>query len=935
MHAGCTAHLGDAADALLHVLGGDHHQIGQLVDDDDDLGKCRLACRQAVPVVVFQIAYADFGEEAVALEHLDHGPLQGAGGLLRVGDDRDIEVRDAVINAELDHLRVDHDELDLVGPGLIEQREDQRVHAHRFAGAGGARDEHVRQLCNVADDALAADVLADGKAQLGLGVCKLGGVDDIPQADGADDLVRHLDADGGDLFGDGRDAHVHNAQGQGQIAREIRHARELHALLKLDIIAGDGGAAGHAHDVGGDAEAVQGPLQPLLVDQDLLPAVAGGRRAATQQLHRRENVIGRILGGVDGRGHGLGLRLQFVPAQALYLRWVGNLGRDGRAAGGRLDAHALVGLLRAARRGLGLVKALDLDPRDGGGLLRAEGRNIRRRLLADDRDLRLAPGLRLLRLRSGCGDGRLCQQAQGVVRLLPKGDIRAVGPALHPFDLPRLLCGEIVRHGLDGREGVFVHGRVILALHLDLHLVGGLLHAAAAGIDPAHERQHDQHRQRPVNAQRLLKPIGEKPAEHPGALELFAVIEEHVRHLGDIGAGEIKGIGKETHDRRDKNRDQKRAEAAQGDGSAAVEEEDIGDQEKDRRGEPVAPAGKALDDIGEKLHKGALVPEIADDNDQREEEEEHASEFPADGDDRLRRRHGRRAARGLLRGGAFGPGRFRWCCFFAAAVRLCHGISVPFRTFSEYQMQDDRQDADDPAILGKSAEFASLAYVAHDVDAHDAAGHGHRRADEIGRHAGPVDPAAKGVGKGEDRRAEHRRDTQQEREVHREIPPEAGRHPRRDGHGRAREARDRRHTLAQADDERVKHRHAVLVLLPRDHFVRDIEQAARQDQHDADEDVPAVEDLHAAVDGQREKERQRGEHEHEKAARRRIPHSLLPGKRPGPRKGQQLMYHGADLRPVHKADRNQGGQIQKRLEQRMPLGEIGQLEQIVDNGKMP
>jgi hypothetical protein len=40
------------------------------------------------------------------------------------------------------------------------------VHAHRFAGAGRTGDEHMRQLGDVADNAVAADILADCERDL-------------------------------------------------------------------------------------------------------------------------------------------------------------------------------------------------------------------------------------------------------------------------------------------------------------------------------------------------------------------------------------------------------------------------------------------------------------------------------------------------------------------------------------------------------------------------------------------------------------------------------------------------------------------------------------------------------------------------------------------------------------------------------------------------
>ena len=121
-------------------------------------------------------------------------------------------MRDTVIDAELDHFRVDHDKAHLVRRRLIEQRENEAVHAHALAAAGRTGDEHMRELGNVADDAVAPDVLADGKAELGSGVLERGRIDDVTQVNGADNFVRHFHADRGDLIGDRGNAHADNAE---------------------------------------------------------------------------------------------------------------------------------------------------------------------------------------------------------------------------------------------------------------------------------------------------------------------------------------------------------------------------------------------------------------------------------------------------------------------------------------------------------------------------------------------------------------------------------------------------------------------------------------------------------------------------------------------------------------------------------------------------
>ena len=79
------------------------------------------------------------------------------------------QVRHLAVLGQFEHLRVDHDHLDLVGPARHEQAEDDRVHAHRLAGAGAAGDQQVRHLGQVVDERLAFGILAQKQRQLRLG----------------------------------------------------------------------------------------------------------------------------------------------------------------------------------------------------------------------------------------------------------------------------------------------------------------------------------------------------------------------------------------------------------------------------------------------------------------------------------------------------------------------------------------------------------------------------------------------------------------------------------------------------------------------------------------------------------------------------------------------------------------------------------------------
>ena len=113
-------------DRLLDVARGDHHQVVELVDDDDDVrqplrlagsltASASIAALVERRVVPADVAEADLGQQVVAALHLLDRPAEGVGRLLRVGDRLREQVRQAVVLAHLDLLGVDEDEPHLVG----------------------------------------------------------------------------------------------------------------------------------------------------------------------------------------------------------------------------------------------------------------------------------------------------------------------------------------------------------------------------------------------------------------------------------------------------------------------------------------------------------------------------------------------------------------------------------------------------------------------------------------------------------------------------------------------------------------------------------------------------------------------------------------------------------------------------------------------------
>ena len=156
-----TRLLGEPDHGVLHRLRRDHHQVGELVDHDEDVRERRLAALAEGAIRLVDVAGAHRREALVAALHLREAVGEDGARLLRARDDGREQVRHRLEVAELDPLRVDEDQAHVVGRRAQEDRREERVEAARLARAGRAGDEQVRHPREVGPDGGAGDVLAE------------------------------------------------------------------------------------------------------------------------------------------------------------------------------------------------------------------------------------------------------------------------------------------------------------------------------------------------------------------------------------------------------------------------------------------------------------------------------------------------------------------------------------------------------------------------------------------------------------------------------------------------------------------------------------------------------------------------------------------------------------------------------------------------------
>ena len=290
MNARRPGQLGQPADVLFHILLANHHQVGQLINDNHNPGHGLLSRPQDI-VVSFQVAHAPLGEFVIPLHHLRHSPGQRRGCLVGIVHHRQQQMRNAVIALKLHHLGVHQNHLDLVRTRPEQQAVDNRIDAYGFTGSRGAGNQHMGHLRQVTDNRHAGDILAQRHRQDGFRVLHRRAFQHLPQGHGRALGVGHfhahqalagnrrLDADGGGRHA-GKD-----------IPLQLSHLAHLCARRQLQLKAGNDRTVGHMHHPGLHLEAGQRRLQlpgPLLI----LPGCVQDADIRFLQIRDRRSVVG-------------------------------------------------------------------------------------------------------------------------------------------------------------------------------------------------------------------------------------------------------------------------------------------------------------------------------------------------------------------------------------------------------------------------------------------------------------------------------------------------------------------------------------------------------------------------------------------------------------------------------------------------------------------
>ena len=261
------AELSDAHDRVFDVARRDHHQVGQLVDDDEQVGirnKFAFTTRRRLHVArahclveVVDMAVAVCRQIVVPHLHLADDPLQCVRRLLRVRDDRRNEMRNALVRSQLDALRVDQHHAHLIWGGTHQNAGDQGVHAPAFARPGGPCHQHMGHFGQVCADISALDVLTQPHHHGVVVAAGRGRAEHVTEAD-------HLAVGVGDLDADRRlprdrreDADVGTRDRVRNVLAQSRDSFDLDAWAELDLVTRHGWPAHEARDLRIDLELLE------------------------------------------------------------------------------------------------------------------------------------------------------------------------------------------------------------------------------------------------------------------------------------------------------------------------------------------------------------------------------------------------------------------------------------------------------------------------------------------------------------------------------------------------------------------------------------------------------------------------------------------------------------------------------------------------------
>ena len=183
--------------------------------------------------------------------------MERARRLFRVKDDRNQQVRNPVVNIELDLFRVNENQLYLVRTRLVKQTDEQAVDTYGFTHTGGTGNQQMGHFRDIEIDRRAGNVLAKRGGELAFRLRELLVLDKLAHVDRIDGFIRDLDADGA-LSGDNAvAAHAAGSKRKCDVVEKVDNRTDSRSCRRLHLIARNGRPSRHIGYLDMDIEAVE------------------------------------------------------------------------------------------------------------------------------------------------------------------------------------------------------------------------------------------------------------------------------------------------------------------------------------------------------------------------------------------------------------------------------------------------------------------------------------------------------------------------------------------------------------------------------------------------------------------------------------------------------------------------------------------------------
>ena len=173
-------------------------------------------------------------------------------------------MRKLTVDLHLDHLRVDHDEAELIRTELVEDTGNDRVDTNRLTRSGSTRYETVRHGGEVSDDSISVNVFSKSKWDLALRAAETIVLKKFAERNRDFIVIRDLDTDGVFSWDWSEDIDALCLGGTSQVSFKLGNTADTETKAWVDFVTGDRRTTGNISGGDFNPEGLTG------IDDDLL-----------------------------------------------------------------------------------------------------------------------------------------------------------------------------------------------------------------------------------------------------------------------------------------------------------------------------------------------------------------------------------------------------------------------------------------------------------------------------------------------------------------------------------------------------------------------------------------------------------------------------------------------------------------------------------------